>query len=646
MHCRQRPMVAALVSMSLTMTGVPAQADRAEQNATTAAEDAFGTTVGSQTIGLYTQTDARGFSPQQAGNLRIEGLYFDQQTWITGDCMVRDSSIRVGIAAQSYSFPSPSGVVDLNLHTPGDKPVLSGVLTRGAYQETNLLIEGERPLSDSLSAGACVMAMEDYLGDTTTQANGFMASASLRWRPAKGTELVTFYSHTGGAQHGLLPQVYTDALAPLPMWDQRRLASMPFTRTDFRQANYGGILRQAMPGGWRIQAGVFRSQESDPPSMVDEYLSIQPDGSADHVLDAAPHFSAASVSGELRVSRAFATGSLEHSLEFALRGRSIDRNFGGDAIIDFGAVTLASPAVTTAPPIVTTAPSLDETRQLDAGVMFKEHWAGVGSFGVGLLRSHYRRTVLAPAAAPETSSASPWLANAQFTAVAGPMLTVYGSFVQGLEDSAMAPYSAANRGEPPPATRTRQVDGGLRIAPRDGVSLVLGAFDIHKIYFNLGEGDIYRALGAINHRGLETSLTFSDAEAGITLVAGGVWIRPRVARTAIEPGATSDVPIGPVPLVLTGNLDVAPPRWQPFAASLQWNWYSSRVGTTDDRYKLPPLTILSAGLRYAGRFRDHPLAIRVDALNLTDSKGLHVSNVGLVVPELGRRASISVTADL
>jgi iron complex outermembrane receptor protein len=44
-----------------------------------AGDDALGTSVGRQTIGLYTPTSARGFNPIQAGNVRIEGLYFDQR---------------------------------------------------------------------------------------------------------------------------------------------------------------------------------------------------------------------------------------------------------------------------------------------------------------------------------------------------------------------------------------------------------------------------------------------------------------------------------------------------------------------------------------------------------------------------------------
>ena len=66
-------------SMCLALPGT-ALAQRADENVVTAAQDAFGTSIGTQSVGLYSPEDARGFNPQQAGNLRIEGLYFDQQT--------------------------------------------------------------------------------------------------------------------------------------------------------------------------------------------------------------------------------------------------------------------------------------------------------------------------------------------------------------------------------------------------------------------------------------------------------------------------------------------------------------------------------------------------------------------------------------
>ncbi|MBP8144592.1 MAG: hypothetical protein KAY56_04590, partial [Inhella sp.] len=62
-----------LLGLCLASTG--AQANDA---AVKAAADAFGTSVGRESIGLYSSSSVRGFSPTAAGNVRIDGLYFDQ----------------------------------------------------------------------------------------------------------------------------------------------------------------------------------------------------------------------------------------------------------------------------------------------------------------------------------------------------------------------------------------------------------------------------------------------------------------------------------------------------------------------------------------------------------------------------------------
>ena len=74
---RARAVAVGVVTMC---AGLPAaNAQRAGENAVAAAEDAFGTAIGTESIGLYSTTSARGFSPSDAGNVRIDGLYFDQQ---------------------------------------------------------------------------------------------------------------------------------------------------------------------------------------------------------------------------------------------------------------------------------------------------------------------------------------------------------------------------------------------------------------------------------------------------------------------------------------------------------------------------------------------------------------------------------------
>lgn len=645
-RCRDaggRPWLGTLLGLACWLAAAIACAERAQENAVTAAEDAFGLMVGNQTIGLYSMADARGFSPQQAGNLRIEGLYFDNASQYVGPCTARATVMRIGITAQQYSFPSPTGIADLKLHVPGDDAGVSAMASRGPYAEAAALVDGHAPLAQRLGGSFCVAYNKNFAPDTGRRADNIGAGVTLRWRPSEHTEIVPFWSIMGGDQHEVRPLVYTDGLLPPPLFDARQLAAQSFTSYGWRIAALGVVARQTIGPEWDLTAGLFRAREQDRQSYVEEYLSVLPDRSVNHVLDVLPPLTSTSSSGELRVARHYGGGVHGRKLDLSVRGRSADHAYGGDSLLDYGAATLDSP-----PPLVpisfaTSAASIDETRQLDLGAVYEERWQGVGTLGLGLLKSHYRRTIRAPGVAAESSLATPWLANLRFTAEAGRALTLYGSFLQGLEDAALAPYSAVNRGQPPPATRTHQIDGGIRYAPGERLSLVLGAFEIHKVYFNLDAANLYTALGNVRHQGLESS--FAYGADGLTILAGGVWLRPHVERTVPEPGATGTVPIGPVPLTLLANLDYAPARWRPFAASLQLNRLSARAATTDDRSFLPPLTTVSAGVRYEARYGNYAFSLRLDAANLTDAHGLHLTPLGQVVPEFGRRFMLSIAID-
>ena len=74
-------------------TQPPASVGRAGENAVTQADDAFGTSIGNEDVGIYNSFDVRGFSPTRAGNVRIEGLYYDQ-VWPLTSRVRRSTTIR------------------------------------------------------------------------------------------------------------------------------------------------------------------------------------------------------------------------------------------------------------------------------------------------------------------------------------------------------------------------------------------------------------------------------------------------------------------------------------------------------------------------------------------------------------------------
>ena len=115
-----KPTVCLLLSQ---LSIVPiAKAQHATDNAVLSADDAFGLTLGTESIGIYSPGCVRGFNPQGAGDVRIDGLYFDNQAPLSGR-VIEQSVIRVAISEIGYVFPAPTGIVDYGLRRVStDKP--------------------------------------------------------------------------------------------------------------------------------------------------------------------------------------------------------------------------------------------------------------------------------------------------------------------------------------------------------------------------------------------------------------------------------------------------------------------------------------------------------------------------------------------
>lgn len=615
----------------------------AQDNAVTVADDAFGTSVGLQNVGLYSQNDARGFDPQQAGNLRIEGLYFDQQAFITNPCMVRETAMRIGIAAQAYSFPSPTGIADFSLRVPGEEQTFSALASHGPFATTTVQLEAQIPLKPKeLAVDLCGGYDWNSGIDFFRRDGSSIFGTTVRWSPVERTVFTPFFSYMVGGGHQSLPAVYTDGTDPLPQFRLRDLATQTWATMGWRSTTYGTVIKSEWTDRWQFTAGAFHSKENDPWEF-EPYLQLNPNGTADSVMDVSPPQTADSTSGEARLTGLATSGVRRQQLDLAIRGRTVNRTYGGDDIIDFGTVTLQDPAQFAQPPLVFTPRSDDRIRQLDVGATYEERWQGIGSAAIGVLKDNYRRTTDVPTLGSSTYRTTPWLFNGRLTFGDGGPLLYYGSYTQGLEGSALAPVNAVNRGEPPAASRTWQVDSGIKYVPNPKLRMILGAFEIHKPYLNLDAENVYGPLGQLKYSGMESSLSYANA--GLTILAGGVWIRPQLSLDVAQPGMGSE-PLGPVPLTLTADVDYAPAAWGPWAASLDWKWLSSRDATSNDQQKLPVLATIAAGVRYQLKLGGKSATLRLDGFNLTNTQGLHISPLYQILPEQVRRFSATLAVDL
>jgi hypothetical protein len=68
-----------VIAAAVTFQSSAVSARHASDHPVTAIDDAYGLRLGLESVGLYNPGLVRGFNPQAAGNVRIDGLYFDRQ---------------------------------------------------------------------------------------------------------------------------------------------------------------------------------------------------------------------------------------------------------------------------------------------------------------------------------------------------------------------------------------------------------------------------------------------------------------------------------------------------------------------------------------------------------------------------------------
>jgi iron complex outermembrane recepter protein len=91
----------------------------------------------------------RGFSAFAAQNVRIDGLYFDQQGAMI-DLLEAGSSIQVDLSALGCPFPAPTGIVDYQLRRTGRNRGLSVRVGLGDYFGPSASVDASLPLSRNL----------------------------------------------------------------------------------------------------------------------------------------------------------------------------------------------------------------------------------------------------------------------------------------------------------------------------------------------------------------------------------------------------------------------------------------------------------------------------------------------------------------
>ena len=619
-----------------------ASAALANGSAVQAASDAFGTSVGRETIGLYNSSSVRGFSPTAAGNVRIDGLYFDQ-VWSLSARLRSASQVRVGLSAQGFVFPAPTGIVDHSLRRPGERG--SGALVVGAdhWGSRNLDLDLNQPLGVAglgLTGGVSLAHTEFGNG---TDANAWNASLGLWWRPDADTEALAFFSRHDTTHDQIGPQLSTDGTRLPPLSAPRLFLGPSWAAYSGVGLNRGALLRQRLSPSVQLRAGLFHSEFDDKLGFSNLLLDVQPDGSARRLLFVDGPSRIASDSGELRLSWTFAQAPWAQRLHAQLAGRARERRQSGSQALDYGAMRLDQRFEPLQPAFSFSAPSLDQVRQRWLGLSYELRWAEQLEASAGLQHSHYRKRVARAGLPPSEDEASPLLYNLSAAWHFSPTLAAYAGLTRGLEESGVAPGNASNRNQALPAILTTQRDAGIRWQFAPHLKLVAGFFDVRKPYFNLDAAQLFTQLGDVQHRGFEFSLS-GRATPELRLVAGAVLMQPQVRGEAVTLGRVGERPVGQPERVVKLNAVWQPAALNGISLDAGLSHSGALPATRDNRVELPALTELDLGLRWPLQIGSQPVTARLLLTNATNQRSFELRGAGSYAERPGRLLAVHLTA--
>ena len=639
----------AALAGGLALMPHPAHAQRASDNVTTQSSDAFGKALGNEKSGLYTTDDVRGFNPVDAGNVRLEGLYFDQVDRVSTR-LIDGSTIRVGPASQRFPFPAPTGLVDYSLTQPRAKRSYSANLDNGSTSSLGMggSFEFKQPLDDErlgLSGGFGFRNLRRTEGGT-----GFVRTfgATLAVRPAPGAELLLFAGDFRFRSDEARPTFFLAGTAGPPRLERGVDLSPSWTGRNADTWLWGGIGKVALGSDLRLESGLFYTRRDFHASFADLYAGVLADGSASgHRIVADAGSFDASLSGEARLVRQWRGGATSQQLTLSLRGRHKVRRFGGTASFQYGPSSLLANAMIPEPAYTIGPKNRDRVDQLTYGAA----WSLVSAHGfaldAGLSKTSYTKAIdfADPLLTDPVTRDRPitWNVSGSLTLRKG--LSLYAGASHGQEEALIAPDVAVNRSEAPPAIHTRQIEGGVKFALTPHLTLIAGAFTITKPYYNLDNGLRYRQLGSLNNRGIELSLT-GQVVPGFNVVGGLLLLDPRLSGEAVTSGQIGPRPVGQIRRHGVVNFDWRPRAGKsPLSLDLAIESFSSRVGNSVNTLSAAPRTTVNLGARYRFHLGPGTFLLRPLVQNLFDNYGWQVSTSGGWTYTAPRAFTVQVVVD-
>lgn len=594
---------------------------QATANAVLSAEDAFGSSEGDETVGIYDESSVRGFNLEAAGNYRINGRYFVKNSGVSSFFLER-TTVRIGYNTLSLDYPGPSGVVDYKLRDPARGEPSQVTLGLDSYEQPFADVHiKHRNRAETIAVSVGASSTFNWANEQGGDGRDALLAGTVRMGMDDGVRVQLF----GGEYRYERAGRFRVALAPdstsLPGEIERgRYLGQSWATEEGARRIFGGLADFSLGNDWSARAIAVFSQEA-PDSKFTQLFSVNgADRRAESSYIVSPEQRSSSYSSELRLGRTVLIGQVAHSASVSARWRASKNRFGGEQSIYTGATLLGeAPSPIAFQRSVSEALLRDRIDQWGLGASYQINVGNRFRVNSGIQYADYAKQFSTGAQEETANQTARWLYNLGGSASLAKGIEVYGSYSRGLEEAGAAPTTASNANTVLEATLATQKELGLRVLLDPGVTLILAGFDTRKPQAGIdSRTGAYGFLGDVRHRGLETSISGS-LSANVSAVLGAVYTDAEVSGSNVDAGLIGARPVNVPSWRAIANFNYAATPQLSFDLGVEYQGdraaLSSRNGETGSQLLLADATVVDLGLRYRINAYQHPLVVRAQILN-------------------------------
>jgi iron complex outermembrane receptor protein len=201
-----------------------------------------------------------------------------------------------------------------------------------------------------------------------------------------------------------------------------------------------------------------------------------------------------------------------------------------------------------------------------------------------------------------------------------PSISLYGSYIEGLEQGGVAPDGTTNVGTVMSPMVSTQKEVGIK-AEVGGVLLTGALFDIEKAYEFTSSSNVYTQDGRQNHRGVEVTATGNVTD-DLTVLGGVTLLKADVKGGEFD----GKYPANVAGLLAKIYLEYELPQVEGFFLTGGVQHTGKQWADDANTDRLPSFTTFDLGLRYTTTQFGDPLTVRLSVTNVANKGYWQTSN--------------------